>query len=242
MRKISILIFISMSIYIGCVPESKLLKRNYVRTKYDLNTIDTVMLSRVYTNFYDHLVVGYRRDKSSEDAGWLQVPRKMKRKLEEYGVRLIPNCDTADSVHRYLPNTRIRKYRPNDEKTIEYIKLYENGKHKNIPGCECGNRYIAIVFHFGTERTVANNILNNSYYVPIDILTFGMYRIRWNKGYSQMRFMVYDCETERVIYNGINSRYLIPSDSISVNKHLEVLLAKYKERSDEIEKGPQRPK
>lgn len=234
-KKIVTTIIFMQLFYLACVPESKLLKRNYVRTKYDLNTIDTIMISRVYTNFYNHLVIGFRRDSISEEKGWLQVPIKMKRKLNEYGVELVPNCDTTGSVHRYLPNSLIKKYNPNDEKTVEYLNLFERKRHKNVPGCKCGNRYIAIVFHFGTERTKANSFINNSYFFPIDILTLGIFRIRWNKGYSQMRFIIYDCDTERVIYNGINSRYLIPSDSISVNKHLEILLAKYKQRSDAME-------
>lgn len=222
------LIFIAAALFLGCVPEAKLLKRNYVRTSYDLNTVDTILISRVYTNYYDDQVFGYRRDSLGETTGWLQIPIKMKRKLREFGIELAPYCDTSESIHKYLPKARIRKFRSNDEEILQYLNLFENKKHKNIPGCECGNRYIAVVFHFGTERTNMDNVVSNSYFIPMDILTLGRFKIRWNKGYSQMRFIVYDCDSERVIYNGINSRYLIPSDSITVNKHLEVLLAKYK--------------
>ena len=91
-----------------------------------------------------------------------------------------------------------------------------------------------MVFHFGTTRTEANKFLNNLYHYPIDILTLGNYKIRWNEGYSRMRLVVYDCVEEHVVFNGLNSRYIIPEDSISVNKHLEILLARYKEKSDTL--------
>ena len=77
----------------------KLLKHNYVRPDYDLNTIDTLMLARVYTSFYDKGVFGYYRDSLSEKKGWRQVPVKMKRKLKEYGITLTTLCDASDSVH-----------------------------------------------------------------------------------------------------------------------------------------------
>ena len=86
-----------------------------------------------------------------------------------------------------------------------------------------------------------NRFLNNSYFYPIQVLTLGLYWVRWNEGYSQMRFIIYDCKEKRVVYNGINTRYLIPSDSISIFKHLEILLAKYKEVSDNMKIANKKP-
>jgi hypothetical protein len=218
----------------NCLPESKLLKRNYVRADHDLNKIDTLVISHVYTSYYDKKVFGYRRNKVSEEISWDQIPKKIQRKFGEFGVTVATNCSAGDSVHRYLPNRRISKYRENDKELMEYLDLFEKKEQKEIPGCNCGKRYVAVVFHLGSTRTMLNSILSNSYFFPIQVLTLGLFKVRWNEGYSQMRFIIYDCQDRQVVYNGINSRYLVPSDSITVFKHLEILLAKYKDLSDSM--------
>jgi hypothetical protein len=176
--------------------------------------------------------VGYGGIIPIDYTAWTQIPIKTKRKLNEFGVPIVPNCDSTNSVHQYLPNSRIIQYRENEEKSKEFLDLFEQKEQDKIPGCNCGHRFVAVVFHSGTVRTKMNAILSNSYFIPIQILTLGFLRIRWNEGYSQMRFLIYDCQEKRVVYNGINSRYLVPSDSISINKHLEIMLAKYKDVSD----------
>lgn len=221
-------------LFSGCASESDLLKHNYVRPNHGLSDIDTLVLSRVYTNYYDKLIWGYRRDSLSEDETWTQVPIKMKRKLDEYGIVLKADCDSSESVQRHLPNVRIVRYQPKDERIERYLRIFEERKRKEGLGCGCGAKHIAVVFHFGAERTKANRVINNSYLFPVSVLTLGLFRIRWREGYSQMGLIIYDCENEHVVYNGINSRCLVPSDTITVNKHLEVILAEYKKKTGKM--------
>lgn len=101
-----------------------------MRTNYDLSKIDTIMISRVYTDYYDEKVLGFRRNKASEETSWMQIPKKIQRKLNEFGVTVVPMCDSIDSVHRYLPDARISKNRENNEAVKEYLDLFEKKEYK----------------------------------------------------------------------------------------------------------------
>jgi hypothetical protein len=197
----------------GCLPESKLLNKTYIAEKSECSKMDTVFLGTMGVKIRDKYIFFSKIDSSRIKTALHQVPIKLSRKLGEYGVALI----AAENPNSITPNILLRDTNTNIR--INYDSLIPNISNSKY-------RYYAIYLQAGYERSTLNTIIMNFPFYLIRIATLGIIKVRWNEGESRARLILYDKTNKKPIFYGVNTKYIDPGDSISINKHLEIIIGR----------------